>query len=333
MNRVVITTIFSPTKAISAFSKRKGLHCIIVGDLKTPKDWRALNCTYLSVEKQKSLSFKIVQKLPYNHYTRKLVGYLYAIKVGASVIIDTDDDNAPKENFKIPKTSGVFSVIRDNAGFVNIYKLFTEADIWPRGFPLELIRSAGTTVKAKDLIQKEVSVGIWQGLVDGDSDVDAIFRLTNNAKIRFNSRLPFVLGRGTIAPFNTQNTIFTAKELFPLLYLPAYVPWRSTDIIRSYVAQPILWQTRYRLGVTEATMFQERNPHDLLKDFESEIPCYLYAGKMVNIVDRAIRQGKPITENLYLAYEALHKNGIVERRELDMLKNWISDINEVLKRP
>ena len=80
-------------------------------------------------------------------------------------------------------------------------------------------------------------------------------------------------------------------------------------------------------------MFQERNPHDLLKDFESEIPCYLYAGKMVNIVDRAIRRGKPITENLYLAYEALHKNGIVERRELDLLKDWIDDINEGLKRP
>ena len=37
----------------------------------------------------------LVRKLPYKSYTRKMVGYLYAISRGAEWIYDTDDDNRP----------------------------------------------------------------------------------------------------------------------------------------------------------------------------------------------------------------------------------------------
>lgn len=37
----------------------------------------------------------LVRKLPYKSYTRKMIGYLYAISQGAEWIYDTDDDNRP----------------------------------------------------------------------------------------------------------------------------------------------------------------------------------------------------------------------------------------------
>jgi hypothetical protein len=52
-----------------------------------------LNCIYLDVSSQKKLFPKLSELLPYNHYCRKNLGYLYAIKKGYKIIYETDDDN------------------------------------------------------------------------------------------------------------------------------------------------------------------------------------------------------------------------------------------------
>lgn len=40
-------------------------------------------------------AFSIASELPFKSYTRKNIGYLYAISQGAEWIYDTDDDNKP----------------------------------------------------------------------------------------------------------------------------------------------------------------------------------------------------------------------------------------------
>ncbi|MEJ7663681.1 MAG: hypothetical protein WKG07_31160 [Hymenobacter sp.] len=195
-----------------------------------------------------------------------MVGYLHAIQKGAQVIIDTDDDNIPYDGWQFPATEGTFATAPADKGFVNIYKNFTSHHIWPRGYPLDLILNADHNLKEEELTQQEAKIGIWQGLADSDPDVDAIYRLVDNTEIFFDKRAPIVLPEGTLCPFNSQNTMIR-RELFPLLYLPAYVTFRFTDILRGLVAQPIMWAHGYRLGFTEATVIQVRNPHDYVKDF------------------------------------------------------------------
>ena len=58
-------------------------------------EWEAFsalnrNVEYLSPERQLSLGFRMVQFVPWNHFGRKSVGYLYAIKQGATDIFDFD---------------------------------------------------------------------------------------------------------------------------------------------------------------------------------------------------------------------------------------------------
>jgi len=154
----------------------------------------------------------------------------------------------------------------------------------------------------------------------------AVTQDINNRPCFFNNKEPVVLGRGTLCPFNSQNTAFT-QEAFPLLYLPATVTFRFTDILRGYVAQPILWTKGLHLGFTNATVVQERNPHDFLKDFESEIPCYLYSERIINIVTRAIHSDKTMEDNLYNAYFALIHAGIVHQDEAKILEAWLKTIN------
>lgn len=324
---VIITSIFSPTDAVKEFSAIEGYNLIVVGDKKTPVDWNWGNVKFISIAEQKNLGFNLAAVLPYNHYCRKMIGYLWAIKNSADIIIDTDDDNIPKPNWAFPSLNDNFEYIQDNKGFINIYQLYTKQKIWPRGLPLNLINKEFNFTKI--ISEKDCNVGVWQGLADEDPDVDAIYRLTNDEPCYFNERRPIVLGKGTISPFNTQNTL-VVKELFPLMYLPTYVTFRFTDILRGLIFQPIMWLYGYQLGFTNATVLQKRNPHDYFKDFISEVPMYEYSEKVIEIVTAAISKNESITSNLYNAYNALLSKDIVCDQEMKTLNAWLKDIESNL---
>src|SRR4051812_19635532 len=234
MNKfIVITSIFNPTEAVVSFSQNKEYQLVVAGDKKTPASWSCENVKYLSVDDQQKIGTHLSKVLPYNHYCRKLMGYLDCIHRGAEYIVDTDDDNIPKDNWLFPAFEGTFDYIPENKGFVNVYQLYTDQKIWPRGLPLQLI--AKQFDLEKDMSSAQTKIGIWQGLADEDPDVDAIYRLTSDTPCYFNQRAPLVLGKGTVSPFNSQNTMYR-EELFPLLYLPTYVTFRFTDILRGLVA-------------------------------------------------------------------------------------------------
>lgn len=325
---IVITSIFAPTEAVHKFSQMPGACLVVVGDRKSPPDWQCENVLYLSADDQEASPFQLARTLPWNHYCRKMLGYLHAMSLGAQTIVDTDDDNIPNTDWAVPAFTGEFETSAAGLGFVNIYRAFTDQHIWPRGFPLDRVLNPAARLAPTASARQTAQVGIWQGLADGDPDVDAIYRLTNNTPCIFNKRAPLVLAPGTACPFNSQNTAF-CRALFPLLYLPAFVTFRFTDILRGLVAQPILWKAGYTLGFTEATVLQERNPHDYLKDFESEIPCYLYPEKILEIVNAAVRAGQSVADNLQAAYEALRREGIVEDRELTLLADWLEDVRQI----
>jgi len=315
---IVITSIFAPSAAVCKFAELNEYQLVVVGDLKSPKEWECENVIYLGVKEQKELGFPIHDQLPYNHYCRKMIGYLYAIQNGAEIIVDTDDDNLPYEDWSFPSFSGEFESIAKAQGFYNIYSDFTKQKIWPRGLPLSLIN------EQKDFSRStgNYEIGIWQGLADGDPDVDAIYRLVDNTPCTFEKRAPIILEEGTICPFNSQNTAFR-KEFFPLLYLPSFVTFRFTDILRGLVAQPILWKAGFNLGFAEATVFQARNAHNYLRDFESEIPMYLQTEKVVKITLECISENNSISANLLAAYKGLLIEGIVQQCEVDLLETWL----------
>jgi len=323
---IVITSIFHPTEAVIAFSTMTEYKLIVVGDHKTPADWNCANVEYISVTQQEKSGFELAQSLPYNHYCRKMLGYLKAIQDQAEYIIDTDDDNIPKPNWHFPEFDRKYERIAGAKGFVNVYQLYTEQHIWPRGLPLNLISTRFELEKYLSL--EDCRVGVWQGLADEDPDVDAIYRLTSDIPCYFRERRPVVLGKGTVSPFNTQNTV-VRKELFPLMYLPASVTFRFTDILRGLIAQPIMWLYDYHLGFVNATVVQKRNPHDYMKDLLSEVSMYRHCEKVVDIVSDSIAKCESLESNLYNAYDSLLKAGIVTDEELVILECWLRDLEKM----
>ena len=129
------------------------------------------------MEKQKTLGYRIHEFLSYRSYPRKDIGYLYAIQHGAKIIYETDDDNSPTSG-KIgfyQKETGDFYVYKTDSPMVNPYEHFGQSTIWPRGYPLDHIADPPSHKFVKC---EGVDSSIQQGVVNGDPDVDAIFRLT-----------------------------------------------------------------------------------------------------------------------------------------------------------
>ena len=320
---LVITTINPPTEGIKKFASFKNLNVVVVGDKKTPKDWEVEGVTYLSCEEQEKFGFD----LPWNHYSRKMIGYLYAIQNGADYIAETDDDNIPKDDWGFPKFNGknyefdttMYDGVKGE-GFVNIYKFFSLQNIWARGLPLDKINIGEFAIHQRAVGE---SVGVWQGLADEDPDVDAIYRLVIGKPCTFKEREPIILELGVVSPFNSQNTLFK-KRLFPLMYLPVTVPQRFSDILRSYVAQPIMHKERCLLGITKATVVQKRNEHNLIDDFNDEVLCYTSSEIAYNTVKEVVDEKYGVMENLLLAYKALVEKGIVTKSELTYLTEWIN---------
>lgn len=204
---------------------------IVIGDTKSPKEFNLAGCDFFSIERQRTLKFKLINILPEKHYARKNLGYLIAISRGAEIIIETDDDNLPLESFWNKRTRLVNAHLLKDKDWVNVYKYFTETHIWPRGFALENILSKTPVLDNQQLID----CPIQQGLADENPDVDAIYRLTLPLPVKFNKTDSIALGNNSVCPFNSQNTTWF-KEAFPLLYLPSYCSFRMTDIWRSGLA-------------------------------------------------------------------------------------------------
>ncbi len=319
---IIITTINKPTKAIFDYSniaKRFGWKLLIVADAKTPSDaYYGLNCVYLSLDAQKTHWEKFSQLVPLNHYCRKNIGYLYAFLNGAEWVFDTDDDNIPLEGFAENLISNRAANIVSLNGFVNVYKHFSKEHVWPRGIPLADIQHRGDVVGTTSVRPFYIT----QFLADEDPDVDAIYRLTNNHRILFDrSATPILLRPGTWSPFNSQATLIHRKY-FRTLYLPCHVPFRMTDIWRSFVAQKILWEDKEGVAFVGPIVVQERNPHDFFHDFKDEILGYLHNHEISANLDLLSLAGKSPNEQMLACYKVIHSIGLVEDREFDVMGEW-----------
>ena len=334
----VVTTIQYATKSLMSIAEAMsslGSTLYVVGDKKSPQDFVCAGSRYLSVLDQEASPYSLASRLPWNSYSRKMIGYLAAIADGCNWIRETDDDNFPLSSFfEAPKEDLSIRTVSPSEGdqWVNAYAYFTEEHIWPRGFPLHLLNSQkdllSSAVTSETDIQSQ-EVVLYQGLANGEPDVDAIYRLAvnDNSQMQFLELSPLKIPKQTYCPFNSQATTW-ARSIFPLLYLPVTCTFRMTDIWRSFVAQRILRESDGEILFTAPTVYQERNPHDLMKDFSDEIPGYLENHNLVKLLDSTKILGGPtnFTEDLRTCYLALITAGYLDDYELETLDLWITDL-------
>jgi hypothetical protein len=328
----VITTINAPSATVQALAERCPDRVIVIGDTKTPADWSAPGTKFYSLDAQRDLGFVLAPHLRTAHYARKNLGYLLAMRAGAECIYDTDDDNVPLAAW-MERQLACGAQLTTAPGWRNVYSYFHESDIWPRGFGLS--RLADETPELIGVVTS-AEYPVQQGLADGEPDVDAIWRMAavplrmRGRVVLFREPKSVALGQGVWCPFNSQTT-WWFPEAQPLLYLPSYATFRMTDIWRSFVAQRCLWEIgRGVVFHSPSEVMQKRNEHDLMKDFEDEVPGYLANEKIAAVLEGlSLRPGiGAITDNLMACYETL-VGRFLPVDELHTVRAWVRDVERI----
>lgn len=337
---IALTTIFPPTPAtrrLIRLAAEFDARIVIVGDAKGPAFF---DCStegkagaaveFLSLQAQQNGPFALASMLPTNHYARKNIAYLHAIRHGATCIYETDDDNAPGSTWgrreeSVERARVVAAASGKGGRWVNAYRYFTDERIWPRGFPLEEIKNDPVPA---ELSAVTLRAPIQQGLANRMPDVDAIWRLTQDREVFFDEAATVLLSPGNWCPFNTQSTWWWSLA-YPALYVPSFCSFRMCDIWKSFVAQRCLWQLGLGIAFHPAEVEQDRNAHDLMKDFELEIPGYTKNGRICSsLMDLQLEPGvDAVGTNVRRCYAVLAKAAIFPDQELRLVDLWLADLD------
>jgi hypothetical protein len=327
---LVITSISPPNNVLKDYARevgRRDIPFLLIGDRSSPADFTLAGCDFWSIERQKTLPFRLAGIIPEKHYARKNLGYLQAIQMGVETIIETDDDNFARSGFWEPREFLKSACKVEGTGWINVYKYFTDAHIWPRGYPLEHLHNPLPFLETH---QQKLTCPIQQGLADENPDLDAVYRMTYPLPFSFRKGVDVAIGDRQWCPFNSQNTTWF-KEAFPLLYLPSFCSFRMTDIWRSFVAQRIGWANGWHILFHSATVWQERNEHNLLKDFSDEIPGYLNNASICKTLENLtlLPGSGNILTNIVTCYVCLIDMQLIGKDELPLLRAWIEDIKMI----
>ena len=329
----VVTTIFKASEAVRKVARDPTWCLVIVGDKKTPPKSEYMadigapagkTVLYLSPDDQDRIFPLLSLVIPWNDMSRKNIGYMYAIKHGAELIWDFDDDNInllPENildkvsHYRTPCAEFSFHVF-------NPYPYFSvnETYTWPRGQPLEHIRNPATVPKLC-LSNNRRNIGVIQSLANIEPDVDAVYRFTRNTPFKFgatpSSHAPVVVPQNAFSPINAQATLWT-KEAFLFLALPMSVNCRVSDIWRGYIAQYFFHKQSLHLVFVPPYIDQYRNVHDNLKDFNDELDSYQKSDKLLTWLDKKIH-----TNSMLELYKEMYERGYLEEKDLHFIAAWI----------
>lgn len=323
----VLTTINHPNagmRALEKFASQLSTELVVVGDQKTPESWFKEDCCFLSLNRQHEEFSEFANIIPVNHYARKNIGYLKALKFNPEWVYETDDDNIPLENPFASRTLAIAAeMFESESKWLNIYEAFGYSPggqgrkvIWPRGFDL---RSLHAPLRKKGF--GEVIAPLQQGLADGDPDVDAIYRLVTGELVCFERRSPIALGAKQVCPTNSQTT-WWHESIFQLLYLPTTCTFRLTDILRGFVAWRIIQSNQQTVSFHAPLVKQERNDHDLIRDFEDEVGLYLHSDSIVSDLMGLNLDALGLGDKMLACYRVFADYKLVEMSELSVLERW-----------
>ena len=271
---IVTTTINEPTRAIKAFDSLAEWHLIVIGDKKTPTSYSLNRGTYISPNEQDELYPELSKNIGWNCIQRRNIGFLYALTQGAELIASVDDDNIPLadwgNNVKLQKLIRV-NKFKGLGGVFDPIAVTNYPQLWHRGFPIQQLNERNY----ESLGEVEESFDIQADFWNGDPDIDAICRMEHKPNCTFDENC-FPFASDSISPFNSQNTFLSRNALKNYFMFPKV--GRMDDIWAAYYVQSIGFKVYYQ----RASVFQERNVHDLTLDFEREVIGYLNNKKILS---------------------------------------------------
>jgi hypothetical protein len=280
---IVTTTINPPTKAIRLFDAMTDWDLVVIGDLKTPPDYRLERGLYVDPDSQAKYDKDLSDAIGWNCIQRRNIGLLIAYDMGAEIVAVIDDDNVPLPGWGNELMIGQEVEVNyyettlpvfDPVGATN------HRDIWHRGYPLQLLPKRDYKAKTRRYMMADVQADFW----NGDPDIDAICRMEHAPTCKFDDAC-FPIASNKPAPFNSQNTFLSRRALQEYFLFPHI--GRMDDIWAAYYLQA----RGFAVVFGKASVYQERNVHDLLVDMRKE---YLGYEHNLQLVEALVRDPEAI---------------------------------------
>ena len=325
-----------PCKQIDNFVAYDGLQVLVIGNHKQAPKCTNENIVYFNENYEEIVNLTSELSIHDSSNRKKLIGYLYAIKNGAKYIYETESDivlsKHLKECFHFNKTVYGLTLNNTKVPYFNPYEHFGQPNIWPRG----LFEGVLNDNIGNEYLNSEHKTAIVQhGMVNGNPDVDGIFRLTKEKSYKsfyayFDPNAPpFDLSRSVLAPYPSSNTLYH-YQAFWSFYLAKSVPERYRDIYRSYWAQRLMWLIDGSVAFRGpfATQLKDYNEH-YLKSYEED---QRYHPKLLKLI-QFLKEWNCWELNFYdcvvdLTTEMAAKE-FWSSEEIDRVKEWINNLNKL----
>lgn len=327
------TTIYNPVVLRQYRASDPDVLFIIAGDLKTPhEEVRALckelgNAVYLDPFEQGALGYACSDVIAWRTIQRRNIALLEAIRSGADVVLSVDDDNAPRNRTYFRDLRKSLDASVDFVVADEWFNLGEHADMFffYRGYPFSRRDSEGMF----EYVKSEGRVGIVNGLIYGDPDINAIDRYLEAPRVDRYYAQPFVVNpRTTWTPINSQNTAYV-RELAPLAFVLPGVG-RYDDIWASYMALRVMEATDYHVYFGEPSVIQERNPHNWIIDAKNEWYGVEHTEAFCkSLKDTPIDEGASVLDNLDIV-RTKDAAALLPRQAREFLDAWVDDVAGVL---
>jgi hypothetical protein len=263
---IVTTTINGPTKAIEQFQAMEDWHLVVIGDLKTPPDYHLDRGLYMTPDAQETYDKELSDAIGWNCIQRRNFGLLIAHDMDADIVAVVDDDNIPLDGWGVNLMLGTPVEVNwfettlpvfDPIGATNY------SHLWHRGYPLQLLPHRDYTRMSRKTIVADIQADFW----NGDPDIDAVCRMEHAPQCTFDTAC-FPMATNTLSPFNSQNTFLSRNVLKDYFLYPGI--GRMDDIWASYHVEA----NGFKVVYGKASVYQDRNVHDLVRDMKQEYLGY-----------------------------------------------------------
>ena len=306
MNKFIVTTTINiPTLATLRFCKiaqEKDWTFVIVGDTKTPHDlYRELevnyrNVVYLSPEQQEQFYPELSETIGWRSIQRRNIGFIFAYDQGADIVATIDDDNIPYDNWGdevfVGQTIEIDNYSHREYDVFDPISPTNHNDLWHRGYPIEYVpRKNDIEYLGKIYREVLIQADFW----DGDPDIDALCRLSKKPVAKFDRFEPF--GSNEVAPFNSQNT-FLARKVLPYYAVLPHAG-RMDDIWGAYIVQHYFPNS---VIYNKASVYQARNPQDLVTNLENEVIGYRGTLNLINDLENYYNHLPEATQRFWDVY-------------------------------
>jgi hypothetical protein len=128
-----------------------------------------------------------------------------------------------------------------------------------------------------------------------------------------------------VCVFNTQNTFWIDSDIYFLLLLPCSVSFRYCDILKGIIANIILRKKNKNMAFISPNVYQLRNEHDLIKDFQSEYSMYIHNENILNFISNGLDTIDSHNDKILLKtiYNNLYENKIITELDIQICEEWL----------